>query len=74
MHKDQMVAIVQENFSLWPKELKWDVNPLERNKKPTTKTLIQVIMEKYNEVSDGYPEETSLASRAELTLMSRSTT
>jgi len=53
MHKDQMVAIVKENLSLWPGELRWDDNPLEKKKKPTTKTLIQVIMEKDNEVSEG---------------------
>ena len=56
LKKHQMVAIVQENFGLWPKELKWDTNPLEQNQKPTTKTLIKVIMKKYNDVDEHAPD------------------
>jgi len=47
-----MIAIIEENPDLWPKQLKWDTDPMVPSKKPNTKTLIRVIMEKYNDMDD----------------------
>lgn len=67
MPKQDLVDLVLGQWELWPQDEPWDVDPLGRRARPTTRTLKRVIIEQRfvrHEAQEDVDVDTSIAPTA----------